>query len=426
MNNFQNLLEKIKDKKAKIGVIGLGYVGLPLSILFAKKGFKVTGFVRTLERAKSLVSGKNHFSDHDINKNLKDVLFKNKLTAEATNKSDLEKQDVIIICVPTPVDHNKNPDLTDLTSIGKLLSQINLIGKLIVNESTVAPFTTRKILGDLGRDYFLVCSPERVDPGNKSKGVENIKKIIGGRDHESLIIGEALYEQVLNRNVLSVKSLEAAEMTKMLENTYRAVNIALINEFAKLAEKCKIDILDVIKAAKSKWSFQAHYPGIGVGGHCIPVDPYYVLKLAKDLGVEMKVVKEGLSENESMPDFVFEKVLENYKKGMKILVYGITYKKNVNDLRESSVVEFCNLLQKEGIDFSVYDPFIESEKIKKLGFKSGGLQIADLFIVGTDHSQLKKDYSKTIGSHTIIIDGRNFFKTKRGKKLIGIGRTLVE
>lgn len=425
MRDFSNLSKKIKSKKVKVGIIGLGYVGLPLSILFAKKGFLVTGFLRNSEKLKSMQNGNSYLGDSNIDYDLKHVLLKKTLLLKITNSSDLEKQDVIIICVPTPVDNNKNPNLTDLNAVGKLLSQINMENKLIINESTVAPFTTRKVLGSLGDSYFLVCSPERIDPGNKSKDVENIQKVIGGIDRESLLLGKTLYKQILNKNVVMVNSLEAAEMTKMLENTYRAVNIALINEFAHLAEKCQIDILDVIKAAKSKWSFQAHYPGIGVGGHCIPVDPYYILELAKSHGISMKVVKEGLLVNESMPKSILGKVIENYKTGMKVLVYGVTYKKDVNDLRESSVIEFCKLLQEKGINFFVYDPVLKEEKIENLGYKVGRLEEVDLFIVGTDHSQLKKDYLKAVGNNTIVIDGRNFFKTKRGKKVIGVGRILL-
>lgn len=425
MKDISALLEKIKNKKAKIGIIGLGYVGLPLAILFAKKGFFVTGFVRNEEKLKSLEKGSSNLGDEKIDRKLKDVLSKKTLMVKITNPTDLENQDVLIICVPTPVDNNKSPDLADLTGVSKLISQINLSDKLIVNESTVAPFTTREVLGNLGQNYFLVCSPERVDPGNKSKEVEDIRKVIGGKDRQSLLLGKSLYRQILKKKVVSVKNLEAAEMTKMLENTYRAVNIALINEFACLSEKCDVDILDVIKAAKTKWSFHAHYPGIGVGGHCIPVDPYYVLELAKKNNVLMPVVKEGLLENEEMPNFLFKKFIENYKTGMSILVYGITYKKNINDLRESSVIQFCNLLKKQGIDFYVYDPFIDSLKIQKLGFKPGKLQLVDCFIVGTDHNQLEKDYLKTVDAGTVIIDGRNFFKTKKGKKVIGVGRTLM-
>ncbi len=421
----KKLLEKIKNKKAKIGVIGLGYVGLPLAILFAKKGFGVTGFVRTLEKAKALNNGSHHLGDTSVDKDLKEVLSKKTFLVRATNVSDLELLDIIVICVPTPVNSDKKPDLTDLKAVGSLLSKINIENKLIVNESTVAPFTTREILGNLGKNYFLVCSPERIDPGNSLKTVENIQKVIGGKDPESLLLGKNLYEKILNNKVVEVRSLEAAEMTKMLENTYRAVNIALINQFAKLSDKCHLDILDIINAAQSKWSFQVHYPSLGVGGHCIPVDPYYILELAKKYKVDMKVIENGLLENESMPSYLAEKVKNNYKKGMKVLVYGLTYKKGVNDLRESPVVVFCNNLNRKGITFSVYDPLIAPSKIAELGFSPGKLEKTDLFIVGTDHEQLGIDYLSAIDENTIIVDGRNFFKNKKGKEVLGIGRTLL-
>lgn len=424
MEDFDELFKKIKEKKAKIGVIGLGYVGLPLAILFAKQGFLVTGFVRNKKRAWDLNQGKNHLSE-PIDKGLKEVINQKKLVVTTIESSSLQNQDLFIICVPTPVDENKKPDLSALRSVAKKLATINLSGKLVINESTVTPFTTREVFGSFKGHYFLVCSPERIDPGNKKKTTQNIPKVVGGKDKESLVLAKNLYQQILTEKIVEVSSLEAAEMVKMLENTYRAVNIALINEFAKLTEACGLDILEIIEAAKSKWSFQAHYPSIGVGGHCIPVDPYYILDFGEKKGMQMKVVRDGLLENEEMPYFVAEKVKKIYRDGMKVLVYGLTYKKDVNDLRESPVVTLCNLLKNQGIDFRAYDPLLDSEKIKELGFKPGFLKRVDLFIVGTDHNQLKKDYLKAVGSNSIIIDGRNFFISKKGKATYGVGRVLL-
>lgn len=400
-----SLLAKINSKKAKIGVIGMGYVGLPLALLLAKKGFSVTGFVRNEKRKR------------DFNKVFKGV--------EAITSPALAKQDIIIICVPTPIDKNKNPDLTDLTEVANQLSKINITGKLLINESTVAPFMTRKLFTRFSGKYFLTCSPERIDPGNRDKTTEYIPKVIGGIDKASLELGIALYKTILKGEIVPVASLETAEMAKMLENTYRTVNIALINEFAKLAENCEIDILEVIKAAKTKWSFQAHYPGIGVGGHCIPVDPYYVVALAKDRGVSLPVTQTALSENEEMPRFVAEKISKNYKSGMKVLVYGITYKKDVADLRESPVLVFCEYLKKKKIEFTVYDPLINRGEIRKQNLIPGILKFTDILVVGTDHSTLQDDYKKVVGENTIVIDGRNFFKKKVGKKVLGVGRNLV-
>lgn len=408
MKDYQYLLEKIKKKQAKIGIIGLGYVGLPLSLLFAQNGFPITGFVRNEKQIKPLKRKTN-----------------NQLIIEVFDKTVLERQDIFIICVQTPVTENKIPDLTDLEKVARELSQIKISGKLIINESTVAPFTTSRLLGNLGKEYFLASSPERIDPGNKTKTTQNIPKVIGARDQESLTLAANLYQQILTGGIVKVESLEAAEMVKMLENTYRAVNIALINEFAKLAEICGIDILEVIEAAKTKWSFQAHYSGIGVGGHCIPVDPYYILALASSKNLSMNVVKESLLENENMPKYLVDKVIKYYKKGAKILVYGLTYKKDVADLRESPVKIFCDLLKKRNIQFVVYDPLMKPQDIEKLGFKYGSLSGVDIFVVGTDHSQLGDDYKKAIEDETLVIDGRNFFRTKVGKKVVGVGRNLL-
>lgn len=423
--NSDILFKKILSKKAKIGVIGLGYVGLPLAILFATKGYDTVGFLRDKIKAKSLNEGKNHLLDDTLNEPLKNVLDNQKLKVVTIDENGLDDQDVIIICVPTPVTHGKQPDLSDLQAVRDKLSMIDVTNKLIINESTVAPFTTRELLGTLKGSYFLACSPERIDPGNKTKTIDAIPKVIGGIDKDSLLLGKTLYEQILQQEVIGMSSLEAAEMTKMLENTYRAVNIALMNEFALLAEKCGIDILEIIKGAKSKWSFHAHYPGVGVGGHCIPVDPYYILELARVRGVNMHVVEDGLKQNEKMPYHVYKKVKVLYKKNMKVLVYGLTYKKDVFDLRESPVVTLCNLLKQKNIEFVVYDPLVSDEIITDLGFVPSPLKAVDLFIVGTDHSVLSTDYPKAVTQDTIIIDGRNFFGVKTGKHVYGIGRTLL-
>jgi len=422
---IDTLLKRIQQKKAKVGIIGLGYVGLPLAVLFAKKGFSVTGFVRNANKIKLLEMGKSHLGDPEVENDLRLVTKTKKLKIKLINDIDLSVQDILIICVPTPVTHNKQPDLSDLKVIARQLSQIDISNKLIINESTVAPFMTEDVFRKLKGDYFLACSPERVDPGNKTRTTENIPKVVGGKNKESLLLAVSLYEQVLSQEIVEVESMQTAEMTKMLENTYRAVNIALINEFANLSEACGIDILQVVHAAKSKWSFHAHYPGIGVGGHCIPVDPYYILELAKKKKVKMNLVKNGLLVNESMPSIVGKKVIKNYRKGMNILLYGITYKKDVNDMRESPVVILGQYLQTKKIKFKVYDPLISEKIIEEMGFTPGKLEKADMIIVGTDHKNLLQDFPKVIGDETIVVDGRNSFQKKVGKKVFGVGRTLV-
>lgn len=415
------LLTKIKNKKAVIGVIGLGYVGLPLALAIIKKGYTVHGYVKSSDSKKTILSGATDITDEP--EILLRALKKNKFSVSTTT-TNLEKCDVIILCIPTPVKKNKKPDLTSLKNVASKLATINLSNKLIINESTVAPFTTHQILGKLPGDYFLVCSPERIDPGT-NKTIESIPKVVGGANNESLALGIKFYEQILEKKVVKVSSMEAAELTKMLENTYRAVNIALINEFAKLADTTGIDMMDVIAAAGSKWSFATHYPGIGVGGHCIPVDPYYILEFAKKKNISMDIIKTSLQENESMPSYVLQKIHDVYKHGMEVVIYGLTYKKNVADLRESPVLTLCDLLKKHKIPFSVYDPVLSKRDLKKLGYIVSQIKPVDIFIVGADHKALADEYVEFVNENTIIIDGRNFFTKKVGKKIIGIGRTIA-
>lgn len=420
MRNKKQTLSKIRTKKSKIAVIGLGYVGLPLAILFAKKGFHVTGYAKTPKKILDIKTGNTEFTH--LNSTINRLLNTGKFSAELITSQSLKNNDIIIICLPTPVDSERKPDISSLLQVAKHLSKIPLTNKLIVNESTVAPFTTEKIYGKLGDKYYLACSPERVDPGVNLKSTENIPKLIGGIDKDSLEVALALYKHVIKAEIVPVKNMHTAEMSKMMENTYRAVNIALSNEFAILADSIGIDVLQVIEAAKSKWSYQAHYPGIGVGGHCIPVDPYYVIELAEEKKLTMNVVKQSLKVNESMPDYVLSKIKKYYKKGMKVLIYGITYKKNIPDLRESPVIVLCRLLEKINIEFVVFDPLVDQKTIESLNFSYSTPIRSDIFIVGTDHDKLIIDSKKCITKKTIVIDGKNFFTNPVGKMVIGIGR----
>lgn len=422
---MQKLFQKIKTKKANIGVIGLGYVGLPLALAFAKVGFPVTGFLRDPKKMQQLSLGDNYLNDHTIQKELKEVLKTDKFHVALMDKSTMQDMDILIVCVPTPVDEKYKPDLGPVISVATLLSRLTLEGKLIINESTVAPGTTREVFGNLTKDsYYVVCSPERIDPGNTTKTVRKIPKVVGGINEKSGQLATALYKTILEYPAVRVRDLETAEMVKMLENTSRAVNIGLINEFAKLSDTMGLDILEILDAAKTKWSFSAFYPGIGVGGHCIPVDPYYILEYAKSKGLSMPLVAHGLKDNEMMSSYVANKLFSYYKKGKSILVYGLTYKKDVKDVRESPVFRFCKYLKKENVPFSVYDPMLSKEEIELFGLKQGKKALVDIFVVGTDHSMLSKDCNAFIGQQTIVIDGRNFFRKKVGIKVIGVGREL--
>ena len=434
MNFFNSLLRNIKTKKAKIGIIGQGYVGLPLAVCFAKNGFLVTGLDVDKKKVEAINQGKNYLLEMGIDKDFKKVTKLGFLKATWNIITGCKQQDVIIICVPTPIDDNYKPDITLLKEAAKNVGLSQPLGKLIINESTVAPSTTASIVGGIiqkesglqpGKDFFLGCSPERINPGDLAHQVENTSKVIAGLGKKDLILVEALYQSVIKARLVKVSSLAAAETVKLLENSYRAVNIALINELAKFCQKFNMDVLEIIEAAKSKWTFQAHYPGVGVGGHCIPVDPYYLLDMAKIKGVKMPMLEKALVENESMPDFVAKNILENLRPKDKVLVYGLSYKPGVKDVRESPAIILCQILKGRKIKFEVYDPFYNTKEIEKFGLKPcRKLKHFDFLVVATDHPRLAKDAKEIVDKKTIIIDGRNFFKKKVGKMVIGVGRKL--
>lgn len=419
-----NLLSKIETKHARIGIIGLGYVGLPLAVLAAKKGFLVTGFARDDRKIDLLNKGISAI-EAVAQKELKRLIKKGTFRVLHLNSQELDEQDIYIICVPTPVDEEKNPDLTPVHDVAKRLSRVALNGKLIINESTVAPGTTREEFGNFKGKYFLAFSPERIDPGNIEKNVGTITKIVGGVNPRSTAIARKIYQMIITAPVFSVSSPEAAEIVKMLENTYRAVNIALINEFALLAEKSGLDILEIIEAAKTKWSYQPHYPSLGVGGHCIPVDPWYLVEYGKKKHINLPLIISGLKENDAMIDHVADKVKSLYKKGMTVLIYGLTYKRNVKDLRESPALRLAKILKNQHIPFSVYDPLFSSDEIRRFGFIPANTEKVDIFIVGVDHDVLKREYKKFVSAKTIVIDGKNFFHKKEGRAVYGVGRTLL-
>lgn len=422
--SIYDFLPRIQKKHARLAVIGLGYVGLPLAVLAAKKGFRVTGFAR--DEGKIDLLNKGIATIEAVSKKDLNVLIKKgTLRVAHLYSPELDEQDVYFICVPTPVDEEKNPDFSPIHDVVNRLSRIDLEGKLIINESTVAPGTTREEFGNFKGKYFLAFSPERIDPGNTEKNVATITKIVGGINAQSTSLARTVYEMIIDAPIFTVSSPEAAETAKMLENTYRAVNIALVNEFALLAEKIGLDILEIIAAAKTKWSYQPHYPSLGVGGHCIPVDPWYLVEFGKKKHINFPLVVSGLRENSAMTEHVADKIKSLYKKGMSVLIYGLTYKKNVKDLRESPALRLAVILKQQGIPFAAYDPFFNQEEIRRLGFVPADIKKVDIFIVGSDHDALKKEYKSFFGAKTIVIDGKNFFHKKVGKAVYGVGRILV-
>jgi UDP-N-acetyl-D-glucosamine dehydrogenase len=424
MPMYNKLLKLIKSKKAKICVLGLGYVGLPIAMEFAKKGFFVYGFDTKKSRIDKLEKGISYIDDIS-GKDIKAILnrFRPVNSAEI-----LDSSDIIIICVPTPLRLNKTPDMSFILNATRSVARHMRPGQLIVLESTTYPGTTRDIMLPVlkkkglipDEDFFLAFSPERIDPGNKKYTFSNIPKITGGTSALSGRLAKTLYSMVIE-DVVEVSTAESAEMVKLLENTFRNVNIALVNEFAMLCDKLNIDIWEVIEAAKTKpFGFMPFYPGPGIGGHCLPCDPMYLSWKAKKIGFKTSMINLASKTNISMPSFVVEKIKKLIGKhsleSSRILILGVTYKKDIKDLRESPALDIIKLLQRQGASVSYSDPHIPYLDIEDISLRSEkmipkALKKHDIVVLITDHS--KFDY-KTIARHArCILDTRNAFFAHR-------------
>ncbi len=421
---MQSLAKKIKNKKAIIGVIGLGYVGLPLALLFAKKSYKVVGIDIDKDRILKIKKGISYITDIS-DAELKSAI-KNKRFVVTTNTRLIRRLDAVIICVPTPLGRNRKPDISYIRkAVIKVRDNIRK-GQLVVLESTTYPGTTEEILLPVlessglkeGRDIYVAFSPERIDPGNSIYHTENTPKIIGGVSPESTEMAKLLYSRVIKK-VVSVSSASAAEMVKLLENTFRIVNIALVNEIAMLCDKFDFDIWEIIDAAKTKpYGFMPFYPGPGVGGHCIPIDPLYLSWKAKRHGFKTKFIDLASSVNETMPRYVadkLEKILSRNNKKIKnsdILVIGIAYKKDVKDLRESPALALIKILQKRKAKVSYIDPYFPYLKIDGIDLAPANMDREslgkfDCAVLATDHSNLNY---KFLAKHLkLILDTRNVF-----------------
>jgi UDP-N-acetyl-D-glucosamine dehydrogenase len=429
---YNNLLKLIKSKNAKVCVLGLGYVGLPIAIEFAKKGFFVYGFDTKQTRIESLKRGVSYIDDIS-NKNVRSVLAKFHPTHDAYV---LGQADVVIICVPTPLRKRKIPDMSYIVKASRTLSRYLRKGQLIVLESTTYPGTTRDIVlpalsqGKIkeGKDFFLAFSPERIDPGNTVYTFDKIPKVVGGLSKEATSLTTALYSAVIKK-VVPVSSAETAEIVKLLENTFRIVNIGLINEFAMVCDKFKIDPWEVVEAAKTKpFGFMPFYPGPGLGGHCIPADPLYLSWKARKLGFKTEMIDLAAKTNLFMPRFVVEKakrIISSKCKNLKnknVLILGVTYKKDIADLRESPALDIIEILQKECAKISYSDPYIPYLDIGNINLKSVNLNLsnlrkADLVILVTDHNKFK--YKFITKNAKLIFDTRNAF-AMHGIKAVNI------
>jgi UDP-N-acetyl-D-glucosamine dehydrogenase len=417
--NDNNLYNLVASSQATIGVIGLGYVGLPLSILFSKKGFKVIGFDIDKKKIKK-ISAKKSYIERISNKEVSAILKKGFCTFDFSN---ISKCDFIIICVPTPLKKNK-PNLEYLKSTIINIKNFLRPNQTIVLESTSYPGTTREIFGkllkkkfDLGKNFYLGFSSERINPGFNEKSINKVPKVISGYSTKCLKIIEFFYKKNFKK-VIPAKSLEMAEFSKLLENIYRAVNIGFVNEMKFVADKMGLDIFEILKLAKTKpYGFNAFEPGPGVGGHCIPIDPNYLHWKAKKLGINTKFIKLSEKINLEVLNFIISKInlikkVKKIKKNFKILVLGLSYKKNVDDLRESASIKLIEYFIKSKISYEFSDPYIKQKidtrsiKINKksLEITKKNLKKFDITILMTDHDIF--DYSLIYNNSSTIIDCR--------------------
>jgi UDP-N-acetyl-D-glucosamine dehydrogenase len=429
------LLEKITNKQALVGIIGLGYVGLPLVLRFGEVGFRILGFDTDTKKIDLLNRGESYIN-HIPSSQLADLRKpRNGPGFEATHDLDrLGEADVLIICVPTPLTRKREPDLQYVESTTHLIAASLRPGQLISLESTTYPGTTQELVLPIldaklrvGQDFYLVFSPEREDPGNPQFKMQAIPKVVGGITPACLEHGIALYGQVVER-VIPVSSTQVAEMTKLLENIYRAVNIALVNELKMLCLRMGVDIFEVIEASKTKpFGFQAFYPGPGLGGHCIPIDPFYLTWKAREYDFATRFIELAGEINTNMPYFVVQRVAEALNQqgkalhGAKILVLGIAYKKDVDDRRESPGLKIIHLLKQEGAEVNYNDPHIPrctamrrypDLDMTSVPLTAEVLEQADCVLLVTDHSAY--DYPWIASRARLIVDTRNAFKGVEG------------
>ena len=429
--------KKIKDKTAKIGVIGLGYVGLPLAIEFVESGYNVTGIDIDINKIKAINSGENYIAD------IKDSILKKAVennNFSATNDFSIVKDmDCISICVPTPLNKQKDPDISHIVSVMDDIKIYLHKEMVLILESTTYPGSTKELIlpyvnnieFNIGEDFFLCFSPERIDPGNKTFNTRNTPKVIGGITNNCTKIGSLLYRSIVNE-VIEVGSTETAEMVKLLENTFRAINIGLANEIAIMCEKLGVNFWEVIDAAATKpFGFMKFSPGPGLGGHCIPIDPHYLSWKLKTLNYEARFIQLAGEINTNMPNHILNLISLNLNKlqkslnGSRILVLGVAYKKDISDIRESPALDIIQLLINSGAYLDYHDMFVPSfllndktyNSVKSLTAKK--INYYDACVVVTDHT--KVDYELIYNNAQLIIDSRNVFASKNGSHIKRLG-----
>ena len=424
---MNKIKEKLLNKTARLGVIGLGYVGLPLAVEKAKAGYFTIGFDVQKSKVDMVNKGHNYIGDV-VNEDLASLVKSGKLSA-TTDFAKVASADAVCICVPTPLDKHQQPDISYVVSATQSLVPFMHKDMLIVLESTTYPGTTEDILKPIletsglkcGEDFYLAFSPERVDPGNLLYKIKNTPKVVGGITPECTDTAATLYEAILEAPIHRVSSPAVAEFEKILENTYRNVNIALVNELAMLSDKMGINFWEVIEAAKSKpYGFQAFYPGPGLGGHCIPLDPYYLSWKAREYGFHTSMIETAMTINDGMPEYIVQrasKILNQFKKslnGSTVLVLGVAYKQDIDDYRESPALRVIDELEKEKATTGYFDPYILEYRFKgnskegEVALTRELIQGADLVIVTTAHT--KVDYNFVQQNAKAIFDTKNAMK----------------
>jgi len=427
-HSVDSVISKINQLSITVGVVGLGYVGLPLAVEKAKAGYKTIGFDIQQKRVDAVNNGENYIGDV-VDSELSEIVDTGLLSA-TTDYSRIKDVDFIAICVPTPLDIHQQPDISYVKDSAIEIAKHLKTGSIVVLESTTYPGTTEDLVKPIleegsglkcGEGFYLGYSPERVDPGNKRFKTKNTPKVVGGIGEDATKIISAMYASVLDGEVHTVSSPAVAEMEKILENTYRNVNIGLINELAMLCDKMGINIWEVIDAAKTKpYGFQAFYPGPGLGGHCIPLDPYYLSWKAREYGFHTSMIESSMMINDNMPQYCVDRaarILNRFGKALsqsRILIIGVAYKQNISDYRESPAIEVFDLLKKAGTSVSYYDPFVshfhhKGERYESLKEIDNAIVSSfDLVMVTTAHTGV--DYKMIQESAKVIFDTKNAMK----------------
>jgi UDP-N-acetyl-D-glucosamine dehydrogenase len=423
------LLRRIEDREAVVGVIGLGYVGLPLGVEVARAGFRVLGFDVLAPVIEQINRGESHVQD--VGSDVLGDLVRQGLIEATLDMRRLAECDVLSVCVPTPLSKTRDPDVSYVVAVTKAVAEVLRPGQLVVLESTTYPGTTRELMlpqleaGGLrvGEDFFLCFSPERVDPGNAVWQTQNTPKVIGGITPLCLEVGLALYSRVM-AHMVPVSSPEAAELTKLLENTFRSINIALVNEMAQACDRLGVDVWEVIEAAATKpFGFMKFVPGPGIGGHCIPLDPHYLAWKMKTLNYKTRLVELAGEINSEMPEFVVEKVQDALNghsrsvKGSQILLLGVAYKKDIDDVRESPALDVLRLLADKGADVRFHDPYVaevreDGTQLRSVALTDEALAHAHCVVITTDHSDV--DYQRVVDKARLVVDTRNATRGLRG------------